>query len=256
MSRILALITILLACAVPARAEQLITSLSTHRVLITSNFTGAELILFGSIERDAETVSRPGGYDLVVTVLGPRQTIVTRRKDRILGIWANTDSLTFPDAPAYLAVRTNRPVEEIADAATLQRLQVGLANIALPSAPGEDAASNARSDAFRSAFLRLKVQQGHYRERANAVTFLTPTLFRATIPLPADVPIGTYEIDLKLFAAGAMVTRESNAFEIVKVGFEQFVAHVAQTHGFFYGLATAAMAMLTGWLASVAFRRD
>ncbi len=32
------------------------------------------------------------GYDLVVTVTGPQQTVVTRRKERVLGIWVNVDS--------------------------------------------------------------------------------------------------------------------------------------------------------------------
>ena len=31
------------------------SSLSNHRVLMTSSFTGADLVLFGSIERDAQT---------------------------------------------------------------------------------------------------------------------------------------------------------------------------------------------------------
>ena len=46
------------------------------------------------------------------------------------------------------------------------------------------------------------------------------------------------------------------ALEIVKVGFEQFVASAAREHGLFYGLGTALMALLTGWFASVVFRKD
>ena len=37
----------------PAAAERLIASLSNHRVMVTSNFTGEELVLFGGIEQDA-----------------------------------------------------------------------------------------------------------------------------------------------------------------------------------------------------------
>ena len=37
----------------PAAAERLVASLSTHRVMITSNFTGDELVLFGGIEQDS-----------------------------------------------------------------------------------------------------------------------------------------------------------------------------------------------------------
>jgi hypothetical protein len=53
-----------------------------------------------------------------------------------------------------------------------------------------------------------------------------------------------------------MVARGNSAFEIVKVGFEQFLATAARDYGFFYGLTTAMMAVVTGWLASVVFRRD
>jgi len=64
----------------PAAGERLVASLSNHRVMVTSNFTGEELVLFGGIEQDATSRPRRGGYDIVVTVTGPRQTVVTFRK--------------------------------------------------------------------------------------------------------------------------------------------------------------------------------
>ena len=64
------------------------------------------------------------------------------------------------------------------------------------------------------------------------MTFLTPTLFRTGIPLPGEVPIGTYNVEIKLFADGALVTKTDTAFEIVKVGFEQFVATTARQQRF------------------------
>jgi uncharacterized protein (TIGR02186 family) len=240
----------------PAAAEKIVASLSTHRVLITSNFTGAELVLFGSIERDAATVSRRGGYDIVVTVRGPRQTIVTFRKQRLLGIWVNRESRTFVDVPSYLAVLSNRPIAEIANEEALRRLQVGLAQTLLPQLISGDVADVSPTDPFRVAFVRLNLEHGLYREVTNAVTFLTPTLFRTSIPLPANVPVGSYEVDIKLFADGAMLATQTSAIEIIKVGFEQFVANAAREHGFVYGLATSMMAILTGWLASIVFRRD
>ena len=86
-----------------------------------------------------------------------------------------------------------------------------------------------------------------YSEIATAVTFLTPTVFRAAIPLPADVPTGNYAIDVKLFADGAMIARTTSALEVIKAGFEQYVADAARDHGLLYGLATTLMALLTGW---------
>ena len=45
-------------------------------------------------------------------------------------------------------------------------------------------------------------------------------------------------------------------FEVYKSGFEQVVTTAARDHGVLYGLATAAMALATGWFASIIFRRD
>ena len=91
---------------------------------------------------------------------------------------------------------------------------------------------------------------------ANGVTLLTPTVFRAEIPLPAEAPVGNYDVDIKVFSQRRVLTRSNSAFELIKVGFEQFVANAARDYGALYGLATAVMAMLTGWFASVMFRRD
>ncbi len=253
---LLAVLGALAASAGPAAAERLVASLSNHRVMVTSNFAGEELVLFGGIEQDPASRPRRGGYDIVVTVTGPRQTTVTFRKARVLGIWVNADSRVFENAPAYLAVLSNRPLDAIASAETLRRLQLGLDNISLPQRASVNIADAASDDPFRVAFIKIKSDHGLYREAANDVTFLTPALFRASIPLPAEVPIGTYEVDVRLFADGAQIAREPAPFEVYKSGFEQVVTNAARDHGMLYGLVTSMMAVVTGWFASVVFRRD
>jgi len=239
-----------------ARAERLVVSLSNHRVAVTSNFVGEELVLFGTVEPDSATTPLHPPYNLVVTVSGPRQTLRTRRKQRMAGIWVNVDSREFVGVPAYLAVLSNRPVGEIANVDTLRRLQIGLDNFLLPQRIGSDLADTVRDDPFRSAFVRLQIQQGLYRESGTAVTFLTPTVFRAAIPMPAAVSTGNYLIDVQLFGGGMLVARTNSALEVIKTGFEQYVADAARDYGLLYGLATAMMALLIGWIASLVFARD
>ena len=240
----------------PARAERLIVSVSNHRVTVTPNYSGEELVLFGSVEKDANAAAGRGNYDLVVTVSGPRADMVTRRKERKFGIWVNTDYRQFLQVPTYLALFSNRPFDAIAPPEIQRRQQLGLNNVLLTHRVGPDYADVVPNDPFRSAFVRLRSEHGLYREATSAVTFLTPTLFRTGIPLPGEVPIGTYDVEIKLFADGALVTRTETAFEIVKVGFEQFVATSARQSGFVYGLVTAFMALMTGWMASIVFRKD
>jgi uncharacterized protein (TIGR02186 family) len=240
----------------PAGAERLIASVSNHRVTVTPNYAGEELVLFGSVEKDAQTPAGRTNYDLVVTVSGPRADMVTRRKERKFGIWINTDSRQFLKVPSYLAIFSNRPFDAMASPEVQRRQQLGLNNVLLTQRVGPDYADVVPEDAFRSAFIRLRSEHGLYRENTSAVTFLTPTLFRTGIPLPGEVPIGTYDVEIKLFADGALVTRTETAFEIVKVGFEQFIATTARQNGLAYGLVTAFMALMTGWMASIVFRKD
>src|SRR4029453_14415557 len=162
----------------------------------------------------------------------------------------------FLRGPAYLAIFSNRPIDAIASPEVQRRQQLGINNVVLTQRVGTDYADVVPNDPFRSAFVRLRSQHGLYRESSSAVTFLTPTLFRTGIPLPAEMPIGTYNVDIKLFADGQLVTRTETAFEIVKVGFEQFVANTAREKGFAYGLAPVAQALMTGWMASIVFRKD
>lgn len=240
--------------AFPAQAERLIVSVSNDRVTVTSNYDGEELVLFGAIERDGAPAGR--SYDLVVTVSGPPADLVTRRKERKFGIWVNVDSRQFINVPSYLAVFANRPFDAIAAPELRRNLQIGLDHILLTQRVGPDYADVVASDPFRRAFLRLRSDRGLYRENAGAVTFLTPTLFRTSIPLPAEVPIGDYAVDVKLLSDGALVGRTVTRFEIVKVGFEQFVATAARLQPLLYGLVTVTMALITGWFASIIFRRD
>ncbi len=254
MTRIVLSCALLLIAALPASAERLITSLSSHQVLVTSSFTGIELVLFGSIERDAKTVSRKGGYDIVVTVTGPRETLVVRRKDLVVGIWTNTESRSFLNTPTYLAVLSNRPVNDIASAELLRRQEIGTSLV--PRAALTTEIQSGEHDIFRDALIRLRKQRKLYVEDPTGVTFLTPNLFRATIRLPAESPVGSYDVDVRLFADGTELARANSALEVVKVGIEQFIVNAAANHGILYGLFTTLMALATGWFAAVIFRKD
>ncbi len=246
----------MVAALTPAQAERLVVSLSNHRVAVTSSFVGTELVLFGTVEADTPATATRSSYDLVTTVTGPTVTLRTRRKERVLGIWVNVDSREFIRVPSYLGVLSNRPIQQIADPTTARKLQLGLNNIILTQRIGTDFADTVSDDPFRLNFINLQRDAELYREDANGVTFLTPTVFRVSIPLPANVPTGTYTVDVKLFATGQMIARTNTALEVIKSGFEQYVFEASQHHGLIYGAVTALMGLVIGWFATVVFKRD
>jgi uncharacterized protein (TIGR02186 family) len=117
--RRLRLALMMMALAVPAHAERLVSTLSSQQVLITSSFDGTVLSLFGSIEGETPEIAATGPYNVVIVIEGPRQDRVTRIKTSNLGIWSNTDHVTFQHFPSFYAVVSSGRLENIVDSAVL-----------------------------------------------------------------------------------------------------------------------------------------
>lgn len=234
------------------RADSLVTSVSTPRVAILSNFSGADLVVFGAIDRESQLVSQ-GRYDVVVTVRGPNVNLDVRRKNRRAGLWINTEEHRFGAAPSFMAILATRPLSEIASPETLQTYRLSLAATIGP----ETSESVAPDDGtFREAVVRLQRQAGLYVEQSNSVIFISPTFFRVTLPLPPNVPLGIYQVETRLFVGGQVIASQKASLEVIKKGFDETIATWARIWPFFYGLGTIAMAIFLGWLATIIFRRD
>jgi uncharacterized protein (TIGR02186 family) len=109
---------------------------------------------------------------------------------------------------------------------------------------------------FRNALIRIRRSQRLFTETPDAVKFLTPTIFRAVARIPGTVPLGAYAVDVSVLADGIQIARNSASFLVTKSGAEDEIAAAARSMPLLYGLATAALALLCGWLASLIFRRD
>lgn len=236
-----------------AGAETLIAALSTHRIAIASNYTGDQLTVFGLVERDGRSVARGDPYAIVVTVRGPQRMLIVREKERVGPIWINRNQRRFPDRSVYLSVSTSRPINEILSESAARRDRIGLAN-AQRSQAGFD--FDFDLGRYREALIRILEGKQLYSLDERGVTFLSPALFSAPIKVPATAPTGPYEVEILLYSGGVVLARQTTNFEVVKTGIEQSLASAAHDRPFVYGLATAALALLFGWLATVIFRRD
>jgi uncharacterized protein (TIGR02186 family) len=242
-------------CSAPAKGEQLVTALSSDIVSIKSNFTGTEIVIFGQISRDIHTIARPGNYDLAITVEGPEQDITTRRKGRFLGVWVNREYETFKNVPSFYALAGTTSVGNLGDRELLDAQGIGLHHLNL-AISGRSGVPLSERDDFRNAFLRLRQEEGLYSERPGAIEFLTETMFRTTVPLPANIPVGNYKVKSYLFQDGGLLSKQETELAVAKIGFEQLTYSLANHYPLIYGLLAVSLAVFTGWLAGVIFRKD
>jgi uncharacterized protein (TIGR02186 family) len=244
--------------ATPAAAEAppqetVQSDISTRQVSIQSNFTGAEILIFGSIDFSDSRTPGEGTYDVIAVVRGPNDPIVVRKKARVAGIWVNGPAKAYATAPGFYAVLSTRPVRAIASDKTLKALGIGLANLDF----GRHMATSPDDEqAFRSAMIRLKEEQELFQENDDGVKFIGRSLFRANVALPVDVPTGRYTVDVYLFRDGVVASKSQGSLEVTKAGIEAVLYTLAFKHSFIYGLLGVALALMMGLVGWYAFRRD
>jgi uncharacterized protein (TIGR02186 family) len=229
----------------------LVPDVSARNIEIRYSFTGAQLLLFGAI-------LYPGGRapsnsaDVVVVVKGPVEPIVMREKQRIALIWMNADSSRFRSAPSFYAVASSRPIAELVDERTAAVYELGLQNLQL--SPGTGALPE-KARRFESGLLDLRTRQGLYSENRRGVEISEGVLYRASIAIPSQVPVGTYTAETFLIDNGRVLAAATRDIDIGKSGFERFVALAARRHALIYGLVSVLLSLGLGWAAATAFKR-
>ena len=248
------------APAAPARApapaepgtpepERIVTGLSQDAVSITTSFTGSEILIFGAIRRDAPPQAGPVG--IIVTVEGPSQQVTVRRKERLAGIWINTQSLRIAAAPDFYAVATSAPLPALLDPAEDTRFRISPA-LAIRALSAEAEVENVTP--FTQALLDLRTASGRYRVDEGAVHIVDDTLFRADVRMPSNLVEGDYRARIFLVRDGAVIDYDQAPIRVRKVGLERWLYRLAFDWPFIYGLMSLAVAVIAGWGASAAFR--
>lgn len=225
------------------REEPLLIALSTQRFEIDSSFAGTSILLFGATDVAG---------DVVVSVRGPEEPVVVRRKQRSVGVWVNRESIAFRNVPGYYAVAASRPLEEIAAAELLERGQLGSGRLLLEAIWFD---TSVEADEFRAALHRDRERDALYRSETGTVEFIDERLFRTTIDLPAHVPTGDYEVKVLLLVDGAVLSTRSALLSIEKGGFSAEISAFAHADEALYGIVAIALALVAGWLGSLAFRK-
>jgi uncharacterized protein (TIGR02186 family) len=246
----------------PSPPPAVSAALTQANVQVTSSFRGARIVVYGAV---FDPAARPS--DVVVIVRGPEQPLRIARKSRVAGIWVNSRPVMFRGAPGFYQAAATRPLDEIAGFGVLRRLGAGIDHLSI-NAPAEErvetrygvrdvVVSRLGADYldWRRAVVRLKTRAGLYAEDDDGVRFVDRGLFRADVALPTTAPTGAYSAEVILFQDGRPVSRRVRTLTVEKAGLERSLYLFAQRRPWSYGLASVAVALAAGWLASIAFRR-
>lgn len=234
---------ILLFFTLPAHAK-LTIDISEPNLEISTGFTGDTLTLFGT--------SDPKG-DIVILLKGPQRDTTIRRKIDIMGLWIHANAVEFKNVHGYYNVASSKPIADIASPDIRTQHRMGINSLIYKT---DDNIKREKKNRFQEALIQNKQLQGLYALTPNAVEYLNDSLFKTRIHMPANVPLGSYEIEAFLFKDGKLIDQTSHPFTIKQVGLAAMVHDFANDKPFQYGLSVILIAILSSFLAVLLLRRE
>ncbi len=227
--------------------EKLVADLDQRSVQITTDFNGAELLLFGALKRASID-------DIAIIVTGPSKKISVRRKEKVVGIWLNTENADVVGMPSFYHVLSTRPLEDIASTNTMRINKIGFEHIPFKLAP-ESSIDEGPLDEWKPALIRNMKKTGLWSEKTGAIDVIGDVLFRTNIQIPANIIPGEYEVRTIHFRDGAVLDDSMTKLDVVKSGLSAKIYYFAHHYAPFYGIFAIIFAVASGWLAAVAFRK-
>ncbi|MEY8839823.1 TIGR02186 family protein [Cribrihabitans sp. XS_ASV171] len=233
-----------------AQGEEVVLGLSKDNVAITTSFNGSEILIFGAVKRESP-IDAENPLEVVITVAGPSEPVVVRRKANRFGIWVNTDAVEVDLAPSFYAVATTGPFNEVLSNTEDFRHKISIDRaIRSVGAP----ANISDSEAFTAALIRINRSKDLYQMLEGQIALDEQTLFRTRIDLPADLTEGNYATRIFLTRDGQIVSQYETAIEVHKVGMERFLYTLSRENPIVYGLMSLVIAIAAGWGASAGFQ--
>jgi uncharacterized protein (TIGR02186 family) len=233
---------VLALAAGPARGAAVVADLSSHLIAITGGFSGTSVVLFGATD---------GPGDVIAVVRGPEHEMRVWRKGKVAGVWVNAESMTYTNVPSFYAVAASRPLDEVLSPEALALYRIGAANLKLESKPP---AAGERVQRFAKALVEEQQRAGLIGIQTGKIAFLGERLFRASFAFPANVPTGSYLIEVFLVRDHDVVGGQTTPLRVEKVGIDAEVSDFARREAALYGAIAVLTAVVAGWLSSLPFR--
>ncbi|MGC6516443.1 MAG: TIGR02186 family protein [Candidatus Puniceispirillaceae bacterium] len=230
------------------RDDILIADVSEENVAITTSFHGTQLLLFGAL-------SGQKGDDIIIIISGPDSHIATRRKEKVSGIWINTESVIWKNAPSYYQIFSNRPLSDIISVSEQNRLKIGYKHLPLTTQPTSLSKEEVDGE-WRDALARTMNDANLWHNHGDSVSVVRGALFRVDIPLPKNIRPGDYDVRVLHMRDGKLISEKFNVISVEKSGVGALIYRFAHDYSFFYGIFAVLFAVASGWLAAVAFRRS
>ena len=219
--------------------------LSQNNIKIETDFNGKEIIIFGILNDDQETL---------ITIKGPEKKALIQKKERILGFWFNTKKITYNKVPSIFFIASSANIEDILPDSTIIKEELSFDFLLENKLSQRNFISDVSLNDWKDNFVRIKKNKNLFKEYK--VEKIENKLFQTRIFFPAESMPGEYKVDVYQIKNNIILNKKEKVITLAKSGVGSQIYAFAHNNAAAYGLFTIIFAVLSGFLAATLFRRS
>ena len=219
--------------------------ISENNIKIETNFIGKEVIIFGILNNDQETI---------LTIKGPEKNAVIQKKERILGFWFNTKQITYNQIPSIFFIASSNEIKDILPTSTIIKEELSFNYLLENKTSQRNFISDISLDTWKNNFVRIKKNKNLFKEYN--IEKIDNKLFQTRIFFPAKSIPGEYKVNVYQIKNNLILNNKEKIITLKKSGVGSQIYNFAHKNAAAYGLFAIIFAVLSGFLAATLFRRS
>jgi len=219
--------------------------LSENNIKIETDFNGKEVIIFGILNDDQETI---------IIIKGPEKDAIIQKKERILGFWFNTKQIKYNQIPSIFFIASSGIIKDILPTSTIIKEELSFDYLLENKLSQRNFISDVSLDIWKNNFVRIKKSKNLFREYS--VDKIENKLFQTRVFFPAESIPGEYKVKVYQIKNNIILNSKEKIITLKKSGVGSQIYNFAHKNAAAYGLFAIIFAILSGFLAATLFRRS
>ena len=219
--------------------------ISENNIKIETNFIGKEVIIFGILNDDQETI---------MTIKGPEKNAVIQKKERILGFWFNTKKIIYNEIPSIFFIASSKNIKDILPTSSIIKNELSFNYLLENKTSQRNFISDISLNTWKNNFVRIKKNKNLFKEYN--IDKIDNKLFQTRIFFPAKSIPGEYKVNVYQIQNNLILNNKEKIITLKKSGVGSQIYNFAHNNAAAYGLFAIIFAIMSGFLAATLFRRS
>ncbi len=219
--------------------------LSENSIKIETDFNGKEIIIFGILNEDQDTL---------ITIKGPEKNALIQKKERILGFWFNTKQITYNKIPSIFFIASSANLKDILPMSTIIKEELSFDLLLENKLSKRNFISDISLEDWKDNFVRIKKDKSLFKEYS--VEKIDNKLFQTRVFFPAESIPGEYIVNVYQIKNNVILNKKEKIITLKKSGIGSQIYDFAHKNAAAYGFFVIIFAILSGFLAATLFRRS